>query len=402
MLEQVTNKKFFYLLPGMAGFLFAIAIFWLAGLSPIYGMLIIVLLILSGLLLGHILFNRMISALAQQNEVLQKQNNERFERVDSYVSSLERLFTDVMPIISNQINMSKQHTEQEISILSEKFAAMTSQISTLQSYQQGNDGGSIDDLLEASESVLHKVVSKLSSINDAGHTIMNEVRQLSSYTSQLDSMAGDVRHVADNINLLSLNAAIEAARAGEHGRGFAVVAEEVRNLAQSSAKTGDLISKTVDEINAAMEFTLKTAEATSESDSADIHESEGYIEGVLADIAKTLTAFKDNADAASANNEQIQTEIYSVLTALQFQDRVSQMLEHAGNNLHDLSEVIDSNKQIALAERTADSIQVESIMKKMELRYTMPEELLQHHSTISGEEISSQANTESDDDLTFF
>jgi len=257
--------------------------------------------------------------------------------------------------------------------------------------------------LKGSKAILNGVMDELSALNDAETNMIDEVRQLSSYTADLDTMAQDVRNVADNINLLSLNAAIEAARAGEHGRGFAVVADEVRNLAQTSAETGARISKTVNEINSAMTATLKSAETTSETDGESIHNSETYIEKVLTDIENTLNSFKKHADILTEGNEQVQVEIYSVLTALQFQDRVSQMLEHAEHNLQDLYDVVDSQKQIALTARDPDSIRVDSIMEKMELRYTMPEELLHHQASISGEEVVAVATTEEEgDELTFF
>ena len=401
MRVTLQDNILFYSLPAMVGPTVALLAFWLGWITLIQGSTLIGLLIASGLIVGHILYKKMQVDNACN---LEQQNNENkivMERIKSSVMPLEQLLVDVIPIILNQIDMSKEHTEQEIANIGERFIVMTTKISALNPSQtQGDEEYSIDALLKGSKAILNGVMGELSALNDAETKMIDEVRQLSNFTADLDSMAQDVRNVADNINLLSLNAAIEAARAGENGLGFAVVADEVRNLARISSETGVKISKTVNDINAAMAATLKSAEITSETDGESIQKSESYIDKVLTDIENTLNSFKEHADTLTEGNEQVQQEIYSVVTALQFQDRVSQMLEHAEHNLQDLFDVIDSQKQISLAARDPELIQVDRIMEKMELRYTMPEELLHHQASIAGEGVIYEEETT--DDITFF
>jgi methyl-accepting chemotaxis protein len=333
---------------------------------------------------GHILYKKAQSLYSELELYYQQTNDTYVLQTEAYSDTLELLTGEVISIVSKQINTSKQHTKQEICSLIDTSLKIPKKIGVLlDNHKQNDDEAAINQLLEGVEVILKGIVGGLGKLNSSEHGITHLVEVLSKHTITLESMANKVREVADNINLLSLNAAIEAVSASEYGRGFTVVADEVRKLDGSSANTGAKIKKAVEEIDEAMKQALNLAKSTAEIGSETIKNSTGFIDKVLIDIQATLSSFKENSQTLTESSEQIQQEVCHVIFAFQFQDRVTQILDHAEHNLDELNQVLLSNKYITHTERSADLIKKNDILKSMELRYAMPEELANHQASTS-------------------
>jgi methyl-accepting chemotaxis protein len=142
---------------------------------------------------------------------------------------------------------------------------------------------------ESSKTVgkLDDVLVNFSLLTDTIHTSNDAIENLTQRVLEISSVVNLIEDIADQTNLLALNAAIEAARAGEHGRGFAVVADEVRKLAEKTrSATG--------EISVAIK-TLQQETSGIQEGSETIYAISNRSNGVISEFSETLHDFSSNA-----------------------------------------------------------------------------------------------------------
>lgn len=319
----------------------------------------------------------------------------RFSSTVSPDDGLGEVCAQVLPIWSHQIDAARMLSEESIFKLSSRFATLSGDISTSASQGAGQRSGArLLDILEVGQRDLDSIMVALRDALLRKESELKEVLLLSDFTSQLQEMAQFVGDIARQTNLLALNAAIEAARAGDAGRGFAVVADEVRKLSSLSGQTGQKISETVNTVNAAISRTVELSRYQAQQDSQTLAHSEQLVSQVIEHFRHNAQAIVDTSSSLQQQSENVATEISGVLVALQFQDRVGQMLSLVNNDLLKLHGHLVERQQLALAGGTPAPIIANTWLEELASTYTMPEQHAIHH----GKPVVSSTSSE----ITFF
>jgi methyl-accepting chemotaxis protein len=316
------------------------------------------------------------------------------------IAGLDGLCLGVLPVWSSQVEIARSQTESAINDLALRFGNLAQRLENAVSASRTEaDGGGqgVAALLKNSETDLHSIIGTLRSSLEEKESLLNEIQALSRFTAELREMAQNVGSIAHQTNLLAINAAIEAARAGEVGRGFAVVASEVRKLSQLSAATGKQMSATVETVNNAIVKTLQVSSQYARQDEAMAAGSQQIIEKVLGQFQSTATGLNDSAEMMRRESALIQGEISDVLVALQFQDRISQVLSHVRADLDKLNETLEASG-LQLAEGVMPApLDSAAWLDALTSTYTMAEQ----HAAHGGGQPALQAPSSSTE-ITFF
>ncbi len=189
--------------------------------------------------------------------------------------------------------------------------------------------------------MLKAFITQLISTSQNSMRMVHTIDDIARHMDKAFELLDDVRSIADQTNLLALNAAIEAARAGEAGRGFAVVADEVRSLSQNSNRFSDEIRAVVQKAKSDTEHARIVIKEMASKDMTENMASKSAIENMLRGIDDYDATISQELDKISVVTQGISNSVNLAVRSLQFEDVVTQVASYSEENGRRIQSLID-------------------------------------------------------------
>ncbi|MDD5159570.1 MAG: methyl-accepting chemotaxis protein [Sulfuricurvum sp.] len=255
-----------------------------------------------------------------------------------------------LSVTSLRVGKTVEETVDVINQVVRKVEAIHSDTQNIIDKAQQNKMEIIDagNALSVTASKITALTAQVQKSSQTENDMAIRIQQLSNDTKQVKEVLGIISDIADQTNLLALNAAIEAARAGEHGRGFAVVADEVRKLAERTQKSLVEIQTT---INIIVQAIMETSEEMNQSSKnmyqlATISdEAEGEIERASSSMLTATHTTQETVSIISHTVEMIATinkEIQQIDMLSSSNARSVEEIAAAADHLHVMTENLNT------------------------------------------------------------
>ena len=303
-----------------------------------------------------------ITKVSESSETLAASSEELNASTDQSAQASNQVANSIVRVAegTNEQLRAVDATKQAVHELSTMVKSASEDASTA-----ANHGREAADIARGSGKTLDEALAQIRHIETTTTQSAQTVTSLGERSKKIGEIVGTISGIAEQTNLLALNAAIEAARAGEHGRGFAVVADEVRKLAESSQQAAqeisDLITVTTKETQDAVDGMQQGSEevkvgaqkilAMDESFRKIIEiveEVSNQVQGiseVIASMDAGTQAIVHHVDTISQESSKAAEEAESVSAATEEQTASVQEIANASHSLAQMASELQANVQ---------------------------------------------------------
>ena len=301
----------------------------------------------------------MLASISEESEKL-KEESDNSDRVSKTMFEASQSQSDAMQQLNetvDQLALAVNDIAENATILANVVAA------TRDNSDKAHD--SMKETVEISQKGredMEQVSVAMGGISSANERLVEAIKKVGTASEEITKIVGMISDIAEETNLLSLNASIEAARAGEAGRGFAVVATQIAKLAQTSSESAGNISHLIEEIRKLIGDAVDQANASSENIKhnseligvavntfdqiySNIQDSNVLIESMITDIGKV----EDVSTNVAAISEEQAASADEILATSQ------NMVEMANNITKSSQDVADNSHELAQTSQTLTS-----------------------------------------------
>jgi methyl-accepting chemotaxis protein len=272
--------------------------------------------------------------------------NEQMEITNTEVQQMQDLMRDAIGKLLNSF------TGMEASTRKQQELAL--EMTSIQQGEAGARTASFEDFVQETSNTLTLFVDSTIETSKAGMGLVAMMDDITAEVDKIVAVLGEIEAISKQTNLLALNAAIEAARAGEAGRGFAVVADEVRSLSNRSNQFSHEIRTHMESVYRS----VHTAEAAiNDMASRDMNfalQSKTKVQGTMTEIQQVNDRMGNTVAALSEIAGEVEGDVRTAVTSLQFQDLASQLLTHINTRIGNMGAIIHSIAGIPIDELGTD------------------------------------------------